>query len=128
MNLAHHIKGPLGQKTGKAGPKKPKPLPRRSKKRAAYMASPDRAAAVLHMLAVKTLPCVCCDRHGPNEAHHVKDDKQPRNDLRVIPLCADCHRGPHGYHNATETWRATYGLDYEFLAVVADALNGELNQ
>jgi len=129
MNLAHQFKGPLGQKTGKAGPKKPKPLPRRSKKRIKYAASEECAEGIAHMMRVKCLPCVCCGRQGPSEAHHTKDDdSEPRSHFRTIPLCPPCHTGPHGYHTETKTWRATYGLDVEFLAVVADALAGELNK
>jgi len=83
---------------------------------------------LLHMRRVKQLPCICCGKSGPSEAHHCRSDGMMRDDYKTIPLCTDCHRGQQGYHAAKSTWEATYGKDYEFLAVVADALAGELNK
>lgn len=108
-------KGALGQKTGKTGPKPPKAVRKVSAKRAAYMRSPERKAALIHMARVKLLPCICCGRPAPSDAHHVNGDGMPRNDMRVIPLCWACHRGPQGYHNDKANWVAKYGPDYAML-------------
>lgn len=111
-------RGPLGQKTSKP-PKKPrKPIPKRSAKREAYMRSQDRVEGVAHMLHVKQLPCICCGHPPPSAAHHVTGDGKPRDDMRVLPLCWECHQGPHGYHNAKAEWVARYGPDYGLLGKV----------
>lgn len=107
MSLAHRFKGPLGQKTGK--PKN------------------GTAAGLLHMRRVKELPCVICNRPPPSDAHHCKSDGMLRDDFKTIPLCKNHHQGPEGYHTQKATWEARFGKDHEFLAVVADALAGELN-
>jgi len=98
------------------------PLRPRSAKRAAYMASDERAEGVRHMLAVKALPCIACGAPPPSEAHHVTGDRMPRNDLRVIPLCPACHRGPRGYHLAKRSWVARHGRDCDLLPLVAQML------
>ena len=115
MNLAHQFKGPLGQKTGK---------PRTG-----------TAGGLRHMRRVKQLPCMICDRPPPSDAHHCQSTgykgdsgKMARDDFKTIPLCKNHHQGPEGYHTQKSTWEAAFGKDHEFLAVVADALAGELNK
>ena len=115
-------RSPLGPKTGKTGPKPRKPLPRRSPKRIAYMASAARKAGVAHMLAVKAMFCICCGHPPPSAAHHVNGDGKQRNDMRVLPLCWECHQGQNGYHNAKAEWVERHGPDYSLLARVADLL------
>jgi len=111
----------LGETVAKP-PKKRKPVRKVSAKRAAYLASPERQEGLAHMERVKNLPCVCCGRPPPNDAHHCTGDNMPRNDMRVIPLCHDDHRGPQGYHNAKQAWVAKYGPDYMMLPTVAAML------
>lgn len=108
-------KPPLGQKAGKPGPKPRKALPKQSAKRRAYMASDDRKAGLVHMGKVKMLPCICCGSPPPSHAHHVTGDGKLRDDMRVLPLCYDCHQGPNGYHNAKAKWVSKYGPDYLML-------------
>ena len=117
-------KGPLGPKTGKTGPKQPNPVRKVSTKRAAYMASPERKAGLMHMARVKLLSCICCGAPAPSDAHHVTGDGMPRDDMRTIPLCWACHRGPHGYHNDKANWVAKYGPDYAMLERVAGMIQG----
>jgi hypothetical protein len=91
------------------------PLAPRSRKRAAYMASADRAAGVAHMLAVKALGCLICGAH-PAEAHHLHGK---RDDMRTIPLCPFHHRteyGPQAYHYSRRNFNAAHGSDDELLA------------
>lgn len=124
-----------------------KPMRKRSRKREAYLASPERdegkahMARVIglnavsakrrahkaaekaqgawgHMERVKALPCVCCHAPPPSQAHHVTGDGKRRSDWRVIPLCYDCHQGPNGYHAAKRSWVERHGPDFEFLEVV----------
>jgi hypothetical protein len=108
MNLAAQIKGPLGQKTGK--PKK-------------------TSAGRAHMARVASLPCVCCG-YWPVAVHHCCSGRfgtDKASDFDTIPLCFNHHQGPEGIHTQKETWEATYGLDTDYLAVVADQLNGQFN-
>lgn len=90
---------------------------------------PSKAAGRAHMAKVAKLHCVLCD-NWPVEVHHCKSDRfssRRASDFDVIPLCYFCHRGPQGYHAGQETWEAKYGLDTDYLSVVADMLAGELN-
>lgn len=112
-------RGPLGSKPPKKPAKARKPMPPVSPRRKARKATEKAAGAWEHMAAVKALPCMCCGAPPPSDAHHVCDDKQPRIDWRVIPLCYACHRGPEGYHAAKASWRARYGRDCDMLERVA---------
>jgi hypothetical protein len=115
-------RGALGQKAPKPPAKRRKPLLAHSAKRKAYLASQARADGVAHMLAVKGLPCICCGHPQPSDAHHVNGDGMPRDDMRVLPLCWNCHQGPEGYHNAKAAWVDRYGPDYMLLPLVAKML------
>ena len=126
MTFLAKLKGALGLKPHKAERIEPEPprktIPKISARKRAYKATERALGAWEHMAAVKALPCICCGAVGPSEAHHVLDDKQPRSDFRVIPLCTACHRGPHGYHTAKKSWRAKYGRDCDLLPEVARLL------
>lgn len=113
---------PLGPKPEKTPRKARKSLPKVSPKKRAHKAAERAAGGLEHMAAVKALPCMCCGAPPFSEAHHVCDDKQPRSDFRVIPLCTACHRGQHGYHTAKKSWRAKYGRDCDMLDEVARLL------
>jgi hypothetical protein len=59
------------------------------------------------MAAVAALPCLVCGRYGV-EVHH---QGKPRNDMRVLPLCAPHHRrefGPGAYHYAPKAFHAEH--------------------
>ena len=103
---------PLGQKTGKTGPKPRKPIPKISAKKRAHKATEKALGAWEHMAWVKTHPCCACGCSGPSEAHHVTGK---RSDFRVIALCQPCHTGPEGFHKAKKSWRAKHGPDTGFL-------------
>lgn len=54
-----------------------------------------------HLARVKELACSVCDKHGPSEAHHVKQGSQ----YLCIALCEDCHRGSfNGWHGQRRIW------------------------
>ena len=108
MDLAN--RGPLG-------PRKPKP-------------ERGTARAKAHLARVKALPCVVCHRPGPSDAHHVfcgRYGNRKASDFETIPLCKDCHQGPHGIHTAKAAWIAVNGNDFDFLPVVDDMLAGQFN-
>lgn len=88
------------------------------------MASDARQVGLRHMGRVKACPCIICGKPGPSEAHHVTGGGLPRDDLRTIPLCQQCHTGPNGYHRAKRSWVAANGPDYEFLTAVQIMLYG----
>lgn len=88
------------------------------------MASKARQDGLDHMGRVKGLPCCVCDAPPPSSAHHVTGDKMPRNDMRTIPLCYDCHQGPNGYHAAKRSWVEKNGHDYNFLPAINRAIYG----
>ena len=101
-----------------------KPMRKRSPKKAAYMASQERKDALAHMGRVKQLPCIVCAAPPPSEAHHCTGDGMARDDMKTIPLCYACHRGPRGYHAAKRTWEANNGKDYDLVPRVMFLLYG----
>jgi len=114
---------PLGQKPGKPARKPRKPIPKRSKNRAAYMASDERQDGLAHMARVAQLPCIVCGA-WPVEVHHMPS---PRSDFRVVPLCPPHHRrefGARAYHYSPKAFRALHGDDEAVLARVAAMLSG----
>ena len=76
-------RGPLGQKAAKPEAKQRKPMRRVSRKRAEYLASPERVEGKTHMANVAMLHCLVCGA-WPVEVHH---EGTPRSDKRVLPLC-----------------------------------------
>jgi len=59
----------------------------------------DEAA---HLAAVKLLPCGCCERPAPSDAHHIVQGDH----FTAIPLCHDgCHQGTHGIHGDQAEFR-----------------------
>jgi hypothetical protein len=84
----------------------------------------------MHMARIARLPCVVCHRPGPSKVHHLicgRFGSSRADDFNTIPLCFECHRGPHGIHAGKESWVAINGPDTDFLPVVADMLSGEFN-
>lgn len=116
----------MGQKQPKP-PKGPrKPLPKQSDRRKAYLASDERKAGLLHMAAVKELPCVICGKPGPSDAHHVfhgRYGSRKASDFDVISLCKAHHQdGPDAIHNDKSGWLERYGPDHSYLPSVAAML------
>lgn len=117
---------PLGLKQPSVAKARRKAIRRVSKKRAAYLASPERAKGLEHMGRVAHLPCLVCGRFGV-EVHHAT---VPHDDFMVLPLCPRHHRrefGPGALHYSKKAFYAAHG-DLKFLlAKVADMLAGEFN-
>ena len=99
-----------------------KPMNKVSAKRKAYRASEEGKAGITHMLAVKQLPCCICGVEGQSEAHHCRSGGMMRDDLKTIPLCPECHRGPSGYHMAKRTWEAANGPDHGYIEQTLERL------
>jgi len=112
---------PLGQKTGKTGPKPRKPIPKTSAKKRAHKAAEKALGAWEHMDEVKGLPCMACGCYGV-DVHH---EGKPRSDFNVLPLCQPHHRreyGPGAYHYSPKAFYALHGSSAELLARVAKML------
>ena len=108
MNLTG--RGPLGLKQPKPDRAKKKGLPRVSKKRAAYLASPEREAGKAHMGRVAQLRCLVCGA-WPVEVHH---EGKPRSDMNCLPLCPRHHRrefGPGAYHYSPKALRSARAIE-----------------
>lgn len=87
-------------------------------------------AARDHMARVAALRCVCCG-YWPVEVHHCisgRYGQHKASDFETVPLCYEHHRGATGIHANKAAWEATYGPDTDYLAVVADALAGQLTK
>ena len=107
----------IGQKTGKAGPKPRKPIPRQSAKTKQRKASADGKAGVLFMAWVAQQPCAICGGH-PVEVHHcisARYGQRKRSDFETIPLCYDHHRGENGIHANKRLWEELNGLDTAYI-------------
>lgn len=114
-------RGPLGQKAGKSGPKPKKAIPRRSKKRVAYMNSVARREAEKHMARVAKMGCLACGRR-PVEVHHAT---VPHDDMKVLPLCPPHHRrefGPGAYHYSPQAFCEAHGSVDDMLKRVESAV------
>lgn len=115
-------RGPLGLKQPKPDRAKKKGLPRMSKKRAAYLASPEREAGKEHMGRVAQLRCLVCGA-WPVEVHH---EGKPRSDMNCLPLCPRHHRrefGPGAYHYSPKAFYAAHGPSTELLENVRRMLD-----
>ncbi len=100
--------------------------PKREKRKRGTKAGLD------HMARVKMLPCVICNAHPPNDAHHVyhgRFENEKASDFETIPLCKAHHQdGPDAIHRIKTTWGERYGMDYGFLPLVAAMLaDGEID-
>jgi hypothetical protein len=57
------------------------------------------AAERRHVARVAELPCVICGAQ-PVEIHEFEQGQW----FTAIPACAECHRGPKGWHGTRERW------------------------
>ena len=67
-------------------------------------ATPATRSGSAHMARIKAMRCICCEllsmeQTSPTDCHHIRDDREARNDFLTIPLCHDgCHQGRLGVH------------------------------
>lgn len=102
--------------------KRKTPMRKVSKKRAAYRQSDDGQRALQYMGYVKLLPCVCCGKPGPNDAHHTISGRygaRKSSAYDTLPLCREHHLdGPDAIHRGKASWEAKYGPDYSYIPQV----------
>ena len=101
------------------------PMRKRSRKREAYLAGPEREAGKAHMGRVAQLPCIVCGA-WPTEVHH---DPDPRSDMRVIPLCPRHHRrefGPQALHYNRRAFHEQHGSPENMMRWVDEMLGRDV--
>lgn len=80
------------------------------------------------MMRIKRMPCICCTLLGSKQesstdAHHIRQDREARNDWLTIPLCHNsCHQGPLGVHGDRTYLRILKMSEWALLAHVISAL------
>ena len=53
-----------------------------------------------HLEQIAALPCACCGDE-PVQVHHIREGQgmsQRAAHWLAVPLCPECHTGPHGLH------------------------------
>jgi hypothetical protein len=83
-----------------------------------------------HMGRVAEMPCICCRLLGMRQkwitnVHHVRTDREARNDFLTLPLCKDCHQGPKGVHGDQTYLRMLKTSEWGLLARVIEELGNE---
>jgi hypothetical protein len=73
-----------------------------------------------HLRKVQELGCIACIRLGyyntPAEIHHIRKMGEPRNHMKVIPLCPHHHRTSlESYHLNPKWFEGTFGTQQELL-------------
>ena len=59
--------------------------------------------AQAHMERIAAMPCICCRLLGMKQesktcVHHIREDREARNDFLTLPLCWRHHQSPQGIH------------------------------
>lgn len=81
-----------------------------------------------HMDRVARLPCAVCGAQ-PVEVHHALEGRTPgrrSGNYLTIPLCTDCHRGPHGIHGDRSMWNVMRKTEIGCLNATLEALYGDI--
>lgn len=52
-----------------------------------------------HVDKLAQQPCVVCEAHGV-EIHEFEQGQW----FTAVPVCPECHRGPHGWHGTRQRW------------------------
>jgi hypothetical protein len=76
---------------------------------------------------IKGLTCVCCRLLGvrqetETDCHHIREDREGRNDFLTLPLCWSCHQGPLGIHGDGTFLSLLKMSEWGLLAVVVEEL------
>lgn len=75
---------------------------------------------------IKSMPCSLCGEPGPSDAHHIREGMgmaQRNSDYLTIPLCKDCHQGPHnGIHGKRMLWNVMKKTELDLLAETFKAI------
>ena len=83
-----------------------------------------------HMGRIKAMPCICCrllemPQTKPTDVHHLREDREPRNDWLTIPLCWYHHQGRFGIHGDKSVLRMLKTSELGLLAKVIEELTCE---
>lgn len=90
---------------------------------------PKAAKDPAYLGQVAGLRCVCCGAWAVQVHHCISGRLSQRkaSDRDTIPLCWSHHLGPEGIHANKRAWEAKWGLDTDYLPVVADMLAKQWN-
>jgi Recombination enhancement, RecA-dependent nuclease len=80
-----------------------------------------------HMAKIASMPCICCkllsmEQSTGSEVHHIRAEREPRNDFLTIPLCEGCHRERLGVHGDKTYLRMLKMSEWGLLAEVIKEL------
>lgn len=85
-----------------------------------------------HLSLLADLGCALCRRLGygptPPEIHHLREGQgmaQRGSDWTAIPLCPECHRGPHGIHGDRGLFKRARCDELDLLADSLELLYGK---
>jgi hypothetical protein len=90
--------------------------------------TPLTKGASRHMGRIKEMPCICCTLLGrrqesTTDAHHIREDREERNDFLTIPLChSDCHQGTNGVHGDKTYLRLLKMSEWGLLAATIERM------
>jgi hypothetical protein len=79
---------------------------------------------------VSRMKCICCElldmeQMWPVEVHHIRQDREERNDFLTLPLCSEgCHKGRLGVHGDKTYLRMLQMSEWGLLACVIERLYG----
>ena len=82
------------------------------------------------MNLVAQLPCALCQQVGV-EVHHIREGQgmaQRADDMLVIPLCPDCHRGHLGIHGDKTMLKIKKCTELDLLADTIRKVFNELSK
>lgn len=72
-----------------------------------------------HIARVKALPCSVCEKHGPSDAHEIKQGQW----ATAVALCKSCHQGDvNGWHGQRRMWAVMKMDELDALAVTIQRL------
>jgi hypothetical protein len=79
---------------------------------------------------IKQMPCIVCrlldlTQLKLTDVHHIREDREARNDFLTLPLCWDHHQGPQGVHGDKTYLRILKTSEWGLLAKVIEELGNE---
>lgn len=75
----------------------------------------------------QTHGCVVCSAPFAH-LHHILEGRTPgrrSGDFCVVPLCVECHIGPHGIHGDRSRWRMLKMDELEALDMTLEGIYGD---
>ena len=74
---------------------------------------------------VAAMRCVCCrllsmKQEGRTYCHHIREEREARNDFLTLPLCWSCHQGGNGVHGTKAYLRMLKLSEWGLLAHVIE--------